>query len=494
MKALSLSLFLCVALLPLLAGCAKSTPDNQSTAKADQQRNEKKQESDDGKDSSQDNDQTVPPVKQEGQTADSKTQESKSQEKGKTQSDVKTLTPEEQASLAEKELEKINTEFAETVVAFNAEIEKLKTEEAKKELFEKNNPEKAYTRKLFALVKKYPQTDAAFTAGMTIILEYPTNEEFPSSMDLILDHHGSRVEWHKIAEGYLQLVPSQQIEDWMRKMIATAANAEVKVQMTYLLYRYFDQFPTFATTIEYNPQVKQRFSKEQIDYIFMRKKAVRKDMLATLKELKEKHPEVNAQGNRKLKDVIDGPIFELEHLQVGSIAPEIEGADFDGVEFRLSDYRGKVVMLDFWGQWCPPCRAMFPHERELIEQLVGKPFVLIGVNSDRRLETAIRATKDQNLVWRNFWCGPQGTRGPIAKKWNVSAWPTVYLIDGDGVIRYKEVLGTKIDEGIQTLLTEMGHPTSLVKNESKAKQQLVYQLDIQPGHSKDLRNVLVRSE
>ena len=251
-------------------------------------------------------------------------------------------------------------------------------------------------------------------------------------------------------------------------MIKHAANDAVKVQMTYLLYRYFDQFPTFASTIEYNPQIKKRFSKDQIDYIYNRKQAVRDGMLVSLKELKEKYSDVVAQGNRKVKDVIDGPIFELEHLQVGSIAPDIVGKDFDGIEFRLSDYRGKVVMLDFWGQWCPPCRDMFPHERELIEELVGKPFVLIGVNSDRRLETAVKATKQQNLVWRNFWCGPQGRTGPIAKKWNVSAWPTVYLIDGEGVIRYKEVLGRDIDKGIEALLAEMGHKVSIASTKSRS--------------------------
>ena len=370
--------------------------------------------------------------------------------------------------LAAKELEATNSEYAAAITKLNEEIEKLASDAEKQALFQKKNPEPAYTARLFALLKKYPSTDSAFTAGMTIILEYPTNKEFPATMDLILDHHGSRVEWQKIAGGYLELVPSLQVENWMRKMIKHAANDAVKVQMTYLLYRYFDQFPTFASTIEYNPQIKKRFSKDQIDYIYNRKQAVRDGMLVSLKELKEKYSDVVAQGNRKVKDVIDGPIFELEHLQVGSIAPDIVGKDFDGIEFRLSDYRGKVVMLDFWGQWCPPCRDMFPHERELIEELVGKPFVLIGVNSDRRLETAVKATKQQNLVWRNFWCGPQGRTGPIAKKWNVSAWPTVYLIDGEGVIRYKEVLGRDIDKGIEALLAEMGHKVSIASTKSRS--------------------------
>ena len=408
-------------------------------------------------------------TKSDGATSGSRTLESATAKASANDEGSKAPeTPDQEPEkLAASKLEKINSEFAKSLESLSKDLEKLSTEEEKQAFISEKSPEPKYTQDLFALAQQYPKTDSAFTAGMTIILEYQTSKQFPQTMDLILEHHGGRIQWQKIAEGYLELVPSQQIENWMRKMIETATSVEVKVQMTYLLYRYFDQFPTFASTIEYNPEIKKRFSKERIDYIFNRKKAVRDDMLSDLKAIKAKHPDVKAQNNRLVKDIIDGPIFELEHLQVGSVAPDIEGVDFDGVEFKLSDYRGKVVMLDFWGNWCPPCRAMFPHERDLIEQLVGKPFVLIGVNSDRKLETAIKATNQQNLVWRNFWCGPNGRSGPIAKKWNVSAWPTVYLIDGDGVIRYKEVLGSEIDRGIESLLAEIGHPVEIASKQKE---------------------------
>jgi thiol-disulfide isomerase/thioredoxin len=371
-----------------------------------------------------------------------------------------TMTPEQQNEIATQVLQEINQEYDHAVEVLEAEIASLSDDAQKQQLFNEKNPEPVFTRKLLSLARKYPQTETAFSAVMSIVLERQTSQEFPQAMDFTLDHFGDRVQWHKIAEDYLELVPSQQIENWMRKMIATASDDETKVKMTYLLYRYFDQFPTFASTIEYNPELKKRFSDQQLEYISKRKEVIRPQLLKDLKVLKEKHPDIKAQNQKVVKDLIDGPIFELERLQVGSLAPDIEGEDFDGIKFNLSDYRGKVVMLDFWGQWCGPCRAMFPHQRQLIKQLVGKPFVLIGVNSDRRLETAVRTTNNENLVWRNFWCGPSGRMGPIAKKWNVSAWPTVYLIDAQGVIRYKEIFGPDIDQGIKRLLKEMGHEVS----------------------------------
>jgi len=104
---------------------------------------------------------------------------------------------------------------------------------------------------------------------------------------------------------------------------------------------------------------------------------------------------------------------------------------------------------------------MYPHEREITRKLADKPFVLIGVNSDRNLETARAAVADENLSWRHFWVGPKGTNGPIANQWNVEGWPSVYLIDADRIIRHKEVRGDEIDRGLEELMAEMGHELSL---------------------------------
>ena len=80
---------------------------------------------------------------------------------------------------------------------------------------------------------------------------------------------------------------------------------------------------------------------------------------------------------------------------------------------------------------------MYPHERSLVKKFADAPFALIGVNSDRDKEKLAKRIQEENITWRSFWCGPQGTRGPIPTRWNVSGWPTIYLIDHEGVIRSK---------------------------------------------------------
>jgi hypothetical protein len=98
---------------------------------------------------------------------------------------------------------------------------------------------------------------------------------------------------------------------------------------------------------------------------------------------------------------------------------------------------------------------MYPHERSLVKRLANEPFALIGVNSDSDLEALKPVLEEEQITWRSFWNGPEGTSGPISKTWNVSGWPTIYVLDAEGKIRYKNVRGEAMDAAVDTLLAEM---------------------------------------
>ncbi len=98
---------------------------------------------------------------------------------------------------------------------------------------------------------------------------------------------------------------------------------------------------------------------------------------------------------------------------------------------------------------------MYPHERSLVKKLKDKPFVLIGVNSDKDKTKLRKRMKEENITWRSFWCGPEGTQGKIPSQWGVRGWPTIYVLDHKGVIRYQGVRGERMDEAVDTLLAEM---------------------------------------
>jgi thiol-disulfide isomerase/thioredoxin len=153
-------------------------------------------------------------------------------------------------------------------------------------------------------------------------------------------------------------------------------------------------------------------------------------------------------------------LYECRHLEPGIVAPEIEGEDIDGRKFKLSEYRGRVVVLDFWASWCGPCMQMVPHERAMAQRLKGKPFALVGVNADEVKAAAKRAVAKENMTWRSFWNGG-GSESGIAATWNVHGWPMIYVLDPKGTIRFKQDgYGGKrsdalLDELVDRLLKEI---------------------------------------
>ena len=103
---------------------------------------------------------------------------------------------------------------------------------------------------------------------------------------------------------------------------------------------------------------------------------------------------------------------------------------------------------------------MWPHERSLVKQLAGKPFAVIGVNVSEPNPAALKkVVEKENLTWRSFSDPPMsGGLGAIAKKWNLSGTPTIYLIDHKGVIRHKWLGGARvkvIDNAVDELIQEV---------------------------------------
>jgi hypothetical protein len=99
---------------------------------------------------------------------------------------------------------------------------------------------------------------------------------------------------------------------------------------------------------------------------------------------------------------------------------------------------------------------MYPHGRSLVKRLESKPFALLGVNSDSDKEKLRDVMRKEGITWRSWWDGGR-IGGPIASRWNVVAWPTVYILDARGVIRYKynDVSAKELDDAVDTLLEEV---------------------------------------
>ena len=98
---------------------------------------------------------------------------------------------------------------------------------------------------------------------------------------------------------------------------------------------------------------------------------------------------------------------------------------------------------------------MIPHERSLVERLQNQPFARLGINSDADKEYYRSEAEQMGVTWRSFWNGPKGTSGPISSKWGVRGWPTIYVLDHEGVIRFKGVRGEAMDKAVDELLAKI---------------------------------------
>ncbi len=156
----------------------------------------------------------------------------------------------------------------------------------------------------------------------------------------------------------------------------------------------------------------------------------------------------------KLGYLADRELFEVRHLQPGMPAPEIEGEDIDGRPMKLSDFRGKVVLLYFWGHWNGPCDAMHQHVPSLVKKFEGKPFAVVGVNSDADRDMVKEVVVNENITWRLFW--DEGSeQGPIHSRWNINGFPTVYHIDHKGsIVGQGRITGEEAQELIERTVQE----------------------------------------
>lgn len=115
-------------------------------------------------------------------------------------------------------------------------------------------------------------------------------------------------------------------------------------------------------------------------------------------------------------------------------APDFSVTTADGEHITLDDLRGKVVVLDFWGTWCPPCVASVPALRALHKKFAKEPsFMLIGVSSDSEEETWKTFTVQEKMIWPQYL----DRERRVQRAFNVRAFPTYIVIDHEGIIRFR---------------------------------------------------------
>lgn len=164
-------------------------------------------------------------------------------------------------------------------------------------------------------------------------------------------------------------------------------------------------------------------------------------------------PHPNQNDPRTLGEAAVNLEFFINHLLVGKKAPPTTGKDVSGNTIQLSDYRGNVTLLVFCGEWCAPCRAIVPYEKEWLREFGDQGFAILGINSDPK-ETLEAAIEREQYPWK--WILDGGSiRGPIATSWCIDRWPSFVLIDREGTVRKKKFTGSDTKQRAATIRAEI---------------------------------------
>ena len=145
----------------------------------------------------------------------------------------------------------------------------------------------------------------------------------------------------------------------------------------------------------------------------------------------------------------------MEAIVPGAEAPAFTMRDvISGKDLSLSHYKGKYVIIDFWGSWCGPCRKSHPHLLQLYSRYKEKGLSIVGIAADHKDEVIRKAASEDGLLWPQLNMYEKRAGQPeINKAYNVSAFPSKFLINPDGKIEAIFVGDTKeIDSLLEKLL------------------------------------------
>lgn len=230
------------------------------------------------------------------------------------------------AQSPEDQVRALEEEYDAAQQALSKKLKELETDEARREYAAANRPDpKTFAERFQALADAHRGTEAAARALAWIVTRAQSETLARPAIERLAAEHASSPHLARVC-GRLEGIQGEWAKKTLEKLVETSPNAEIRGRSLYALARRAMAGGELGS----------------------------KNLLAEAETLLERvvkeYGDVSV-GKRTLGQSAQGDLFEMRNLAIGKIAPDIEGEDIGGTKFKLSDYRGKVVVLDFWGNW-----------------------------------------------------------------------------------------------------------------------------------------------
>jgi thiol-disulfide isomerase/thioredoxin len=174
--------------------------------------------------------------------------------------------------------------------------------------------------------------------------------------------------------------------------------------------------------------------------------------IALLKDIKAKYPQSEIAKNvDQAVDALEKQQASASKLAVGQPFPPFTEKDLNGKPLALADFKGKIVLVDFWATWCGPCVEELPNVLAAYQKYHDKGFDIIGISLDQNRDALTGFIKERGMTWVQYFDG-LGWKNKLGEQYGIQSIPNTYLLDRDGIIIAKNLRGTGLANKLAALL------------------------------------------
>jgi thiol-disulfide isomerase/thioredoxin len=368
---------------------------------------------------------------------------------------------------AEAEYERIDAEFEALRKAHIERCTKLESQEERTPLI------KAFMAKLdpmigqmLELAERHAQEQVGLKASIWVTETLDYGPRSDRALELVTLYHTRAPEMAGLCMNVGIGGWNHPNEDkLLRAVLKNNPSKAAKAQACFALGKKLDDEAELLKRLAERPEfmegIVRRGGDEAAEFLKQQNEAeLRRDAEALFERVIKEFSEEGYRARFKtLGDAAEAELIRIHkaYPEIGTQAKEIAGEDLDGRPMTLSEFRGKVVVLTFWGSWCGPCMARVEHENHLAQKYDSQRFAMLGVNADDDMKSLNEAIAEHHICWRSWrdgWNSETPSGGPISLLYDVHSWPTTFVIDPAGVIRHKNLRDKELEDAVDALLKE----------------------------------------